>query len=219
MKINRNDIENFGGTFISFHYSPITIENNVFLTGVNFIDLGNTKSVSQRILIVAFESEIDISNFTSTVSDIFTVSNVNEDFIYRCTLINTPLIQALGNDKYICEYNVYSYCTKEIVVLDNRKEFCVEGNIETNYIIKLVSTTAKQNIVINGYTIKSLKANDPFVIDGIAKKVYYASAPGVSEFDNVEGLFTFPKFSPGNHAVVISDSTVSFTISYYPTFM
>ena len=219
MKINRNDIENFGGIFVSFHYSPVIIENNAFLTGVDFIDLGNTKSVSQRILVIAFESEIDMSNFVSIASNVFTVSDVNDNLIYKCTLINTPTVQSLGNNKYICECNVYSCCTKDLVIINNQKGFIVDGNIETNYIIEVSSTGDKENITINGYTIKLLKANNPFIIDGIAKRVYYASTPSISEFDNVEGLFTFPKFSPGNQVVDINDDSVIFTISYYPTFM
>lgn len=219
MKINDKEFKNFNAEVVSFSPATLVIDNNIIELEAGYLPVigARTYKASTRELILDFINEEDISNFTVEIMQ-HSILDLDDGYIYKVWLKEEPNIAEDGYKAYTVSYILYTIKQKPLIISTN-SSFEVYGNIETNYTIEIISTEDKENVSINGYTVKLLKANDPFIIDGIVKKVYYASNPNISEFDNVDDLLTFPKFSPGNQSVEVSDDSVDFTISYYPTFM
>lgn len=219
MKINDKEFKKFNAEVVSFSPATLVIDNNIIEPESSYLPVIGARSykASMRELMLDFISAEDISNFTIEIMQ-HSILDLDDGYIYKVWLKEEPSITEDGYKAYTVSYTLYAIKQKPLISLTDKK-IKVQGNIETDYAIGIVANEDKENITINGYTVKLLKANDPFIIDGIVKKVYYASNPNASEFDNVGGLLTFPKFGPGNQSIEISDDSISFTISYYPTFM
>lgn len=221
MKVNGINIkEKFNGDVVSFSPASMQIENNIVLMDSSYnVVLGEQQLKPQeRTLVIDFYKEDDMSDFTSEISSSF-ILDIEDGYIYQCFTKETPNINQEGVQAYTYSLNVYVLKRKPLQTISfkGNKTIANIGNCVSEAIFKLSSTSAIAEFTINGITCE-LKANDPLVIDGIDKKVYYESSPDVSAFDSAN-IVVFPKLQKGANDITVSDTTVDVTISYYPTFM
>lgn len=221
MKANDIDIkEKFNGDVVSFSPASMQIENNIVLMDSSYnAVLGEQQLKPQeRTLVIDFCREDDISNFISEISSSF-ILDIEDGYIYQCFTKDTPGIAQEGVQSFTFSLNVYALKRKrlQMIKFKGNKTITNLGNCVSEAIFKLSSTSAVAAFTINDITCE-LKANDPLIIDGIDKKVYYESNPDVSAFDSTD-LVAFPKLKKGDNDITVSDSNVDVTVSYYPTFM
>lgn len=221
MKVNDIDIkENFNGDVVSFSPASMQIENNIVLMDSSYnAVLGEQQLKPQeRTLVIDFYKEDDISNFISEISSSF-ILDIEDGYIYQCFTKDTPGIEQEGVQSFTFSLNVYVLKRKllQMISFKGNKTIANLGNCMSEAIFKLSSTSAIADFKINDITCE-LKANDPLIIDGIDKKVYYESNPDVSAFDSTN-IVVFPKLQKGENDITVSDSSVDVTVSYYPTFM
>lgn len=219
MKLNDTDLDILNIKVVSFSPTTLDIENNLILPENNYnVILGKQLLGPQRRnLILHFTQEDDISTITSLVKGYFTL-DLDDGYIYKCWAQKQPFISEEAYQYYT--YNLDVYCLKQqsMITKTDVLDFVVYGNIYAEAIVKLTSAALVSSLTFNDMTITDLAAGDTLVIDGIDKVVYYESDPDTSVFDSVD-MIDFPKLEPGLNNMTISDETVSFTVSYYPTFM
>ncbi len=220
MKINNKDIKNtFNADVVSFSPSTMQIENNIVTMDSSYnVNLGTQQLKPQiRTLVLDFHNEDDMSNFTSEISSSF-VLDIEDSYIYWCYVKDTPAISEDMYEAYTYSVNVYATKQRDMITETVTNEVNIKGNIYCEAVIELTSTKKLETYTINEITVKNLKANDTLVIDGIEKKVFYASDPDTSVFDDTD-IFSFPKLYPGVNDITVSDSSVAVVIKYYPTYM
>lgn len=221
MKVNDINIkENFNGDIVSFSPASMQIENNIIEMDSSYnVVLGEQQLKPQeRTLVIDFYREDDISDFISEISSSF-ILDIEDGYIYQCFTKDTPGIAQEGVQAFTFSLNVYVLKRKPLQTISfkGNKTITNLGNCVSEAIFKLSSTSGIADFTINDITCE-LKANDPLIIDGIDKKVYYESSPDVSVFDSAN-IVVFPKLQKGANDITVSDTTVDVTISYYPTFM
>lgn len=220
MKINNKDIKNtFNADVVSFSPSTMQIENNIVTMDSSYnVNLGTQQLKPQiRTLVLDFHNEDDMSNFTSEISSSF-VLDIEDSYIYGCYVKDTPAISEDMYEAYTYSVNVYATKQRDMITETVTNEVNIKGNIYCEAVIELTSTKKLETYTINEITVKNLKANDTLVIDGIEKKVFYASDPDTSVFDDTD-IFSFPKLYPGVNDITVSDNSVAVVIKYYPTYM
>lgn len=221
MKVNDIDIkENFNGDVVSFSPASMQIENNIVLMDSSYNAILGEQQLKpqERTLVIDFYREDDISDFISEISSSF-ILNIEDGYIYQCFTKDTPGIEQEGVQSFTFSLNVYTLKRKLLQTISFKGNKTIDnlGNCVSEAIFKLSSISAVVDFTINGITCE-LKANDPLIIDGVDKKVYYESNPDVSAFDSTN-IVVFPKLQKGENDITVSDSTVDVTVSYYPTFM
>lgn len=87
------------------------------------------------------------------------------------------------------------------------------GKVESGIRFEIRPTSALSTFKINGITIKNLKANETFVIDGIDGRV---TANEINRFQDTD-IIDFPKIVPGKNEITMSNN-VPVTVSFYPVF-
>lgn len=218
MLINNKSFETLNTIFIGFTYSAPEITSNILSKGLSQIDMGLDVNPSLRTLQLAFESDLAMSNFIAEIAKQFTVYDEDTELYYDCILNGTPQTNHLGNKKYVVDYTVSCVCHGPLKTV-NSLLFDAEGNTYGGCIYKITSPVEINSFKVNDYTITKLEANRTFIIDGIAKVVYYADDKSVSMFDEVNNLIKFPTVHPGENEIIISDENVTVEIQYYPIYM
>lgn len=218
MLINNKSFETLEAVFISFTYACPEITSNILSNGLSQIDMGMDVNPSLRILQLAFESEMAMSDFMAETAKQFTIYDDEADLYYDCILNTTPQIQHLGNLKFLVDYTVSCICHGSLKTVKELL-FDADGNTYSGCIYKITSSADISDFKINDYTISNLEANRTFIIDGIDKLVYYQDDITLSMFDEVKNLIKFPVVTPGENEIVISDESVDFELQYYPMYM
>lgn len=219
MKINNTNIDTFSARVISFSPSTLSIDNNLILpeSNYNVISGKQVLSAQSRTLVIDIRSEEDISNLTALIKDQFTL-DLDDGYFFKCYTKKAPYITEEAYQFYTYYLDVYCVKQKAKVTKTNVLSFIVEGNIYADCTYRITSTSLLESFTINAMTISNLAANDTLVIDGIAKKIYYASNPDTSAFDDVD-LEEFPKLDPGQTTITLSDETVDLVVEYWPTYI
>lgn len=88
------------------------------------------------------------------------------------------------------------------------------GNIPSGVRYEITPSKAISSFTIDGITCKKLIANETFVIDGIAGKVFSNADNRFADTDLTE----FPKIQPGDNRITMS-SAAKVTVSFYPLFL
>lgn len=217
MKLNNKDIKYFfHGDVSSFANVTMEIENDIFLPDGSYqpIVMSRTIRPQGRELIVDFKDEEDMSNFAMELLKPC-VLDLDDGYEYECYLESkAESEEAFG--AYTGTYTLHVIKHKPMVILQ-QDSFIVNGNYECGCIYEITSLETLAEFSIDGYTIHNLKANEPFIIDGIKKLIYYKNKPDISAFDDVD-IWKFPKLQPGTHQIVKSNPDVQVTIKYYPVF-
>lgn len=219
MNINGKDFKQYNASVVSFNTKTLGIENNILISESNLIPLlGEQKLTAQeRDLVIDFISEDDISNFTVECCK-ESVVYLDDGYRYLCYLNSTPDIQTDGYQAFTATYPMLVIKQKDLMTVNPSKSFIVQGNVNCGCIYEISASVNVSNIVVDGYKIKSIKAGDTFVIDGIDKLIYCKSDPSTSTFDDVD-LTSFPKLLPGKHDFTCNSDKVTTVIKYYPIFM
>lgn len=218
MLINNTSFETLEAIFIGFAYTAPETSSNILSNGLDQIDMGMDVNPSLRLLQLAFENDLAMSNFMAEISKQFTIYDEDTDLYYDCILNSTPQIQHLGNYKYLADYTVSCVCHGPLKTV-RKLLFDAEGNTYGGCIYKITSSRNISNFKINDYTISELEANRTFIIDGMDKLVYYQDDKTTSAFDEVQDLIKFPIVTPGENGIILSDENVVFELQYYPMYM
>lgn len=218
MLINNKNFETLNAVFIGFTYTAPEISSNILSNGLDQIDMGMDVNPSLRVLQLAFESDLAMSDFMAEIVKQFTLYDEDTDLYYDCILNTTPQIQHLGNLKYLADYTVSCVCHGTLKTV-KKLLFDADGNTYGGCIYKITASRNIINFKINDYTISKLEANRTFIIDGMDKLVYYQDDKTISMFDEVQNLNRFPVVTPGENEIILSDENVVFELQYYPRYM
>lgn len=217
MKLNNKDIKTmYHGDVSSFANVTMEIENNIFLPDGSYQPIMMSKTIrpQTRDLIVDFKKEEDMSNFAIELLNPF-ILDLEDGYEYECYLVGkSESEEAYGS--YSGTYTLQVIKHKPMVIVQ-KDTFVVNGNYECGCVYEITSLETLEQFTIDGYTIRNLKANEPFILDGIKKLIYYKNTPDLSSFDDVD-LWKFPKLQPGIHEVKKSNPDIQVMIKYYPVF-
>lgn len=219
MKINNKEFEQFHASVVSFSPATLNINNNIIISESDYMPINGVRKLeaSRRDLVIDFINDNDISDFTAEIME-ESILNIDDGFLYRIWLIEQPSITQEGVDAFTVTFGLYTIKQKTSITLIDSKEVVFEGNVASGMRLELTAAQNVENVTINDILVKELKGEDTFVIDGIDKLVYYASAPEESAFDNVV-MTSFPKAVPGSQSITLNRDDVSFKITYAPTYL
>lgn len=215
MKINNIDISEFNAQVVNFDASSLSIDNSINLIEGSITPIMGKQllNASERVLIVDFVNEEDIGNFIVEISS-FSLLNLDDGYQYKCYLIDTPSIVRDGYNAYTVSFNLYVLKQKEMQEVGFL--FVNAGQVETEAIYEISSQEELSNVLVGEYIIKTLRANDVLVIDGIDKLIYYKSNPNISVIDDIE-IYSFPKVKKRRNDIKMSEG-VELVVKYYPTY-
>lgn len=89
------------------------------------------------------------------------------------------------------------------------------GNVSSGVIFGITPNNDIETFTINDIVIKNLSSGHKFIIDGLNGKV---TCNGINRFLDTN-LIDFPKVSPGENIIYVSNNDVIVEVSYYPTFL
>lgn len=219
MKINNKNIAEYQASIVSFDVSTLGIDNNIMLLESGYYPVLREQKLTaqERELVMDFTREEDISNFTVECMK-KCLLDLDDGYEYVCYLKAAPGITTEGIQAFTVSYPMYVIKRKPMVSIAAQGEVTILGNVWTPCVFEITATQDVAVFTLNELTIKKLKANETFVIDGIQKLIYRAVTPDVSAFDDTD-LTMFPKVIPGNMIFHGSNQLVSVVCKYYPTYL
>ncbi len=222
MKLNQYDIQtHFNGEVCAFPYQSLNSESEFFFpdTSIFAIRLSNRLRPQERTLEMEFWDEADISRFSAELlkhptNTLDLDDGFLYDIVYRGGNVSTTQV---WNHYYMVSYPVYAIQKGTLITTRLTKQTSVLrilGTWETSCRITILPKHDLNEFTINDMTVRNLKQDVPFVIDGIRKLV---EAEGVNRFMETN-IIKFPSFQPGTHVVRLSEP-MDVVIDYYPIYM
>lgn len=226
MKINNIDLKTFGAKVQNkvICHDPNLINTEWNSTSLLPSENETTKHLKPLEIKILFEGKTrdivnnNISNFMALVTKCdIKFKDLSHTFRCYCTG-STPEETGISewlfiNISFVCfEYNQEATKTFDSLLSMNVVN---NGNLRTPAIIEITTKIDMIKLDITGLaeekiTLKNLKANSPFILDGELQK---ATVEGVNKFSDVD-LWEFPNLNVGNNTITLSSKDLKIKITY-----
>lgn len=150
---------------------------------------------------------------------VHSVETDEDDFIYDVVLLSFSSEKTLVEYFYLVELSCAAVKRFAIHHEESKNNYVWIDNpgvVSSGVRLTVTANEAVKNASIGEIVIKNLKANVPFVIDGINGTI---TENGVNRFTETN-LISFPKVSPGkNYFKLTPENKFNVIAEYYPTFL
>ncbi len=224
--VNDTMLAKYNAKLLDFNTGNCGFNNTYFNSDISLLFLQYKSSMSLRSIVITLEFMADneyevvknISNFTAAVRDGSDIV-LTDGFSYHCMLKSVDNPKRIIGSIYTVKFSFIGFRHKpaQQIVIESTKEIFVDGNYETDAIIKIAGTYTDLNMTISNdnftdYYILTFK--NGITIDGNAKKV--TNTDGDNIYKDCD-FFKFPRLSAGQNTITLS-STANTTISYIPIY-
>lgn len=226
MRVNNKTFEQFGMKVYSFSYQPLSMSAITFQNdrGLNIVHGGFEVTLKQMNMICLFRDKLNISRFIQNVSEnVPTIIDIEDGFRYECYYQGgSNQVSEIYNGWYKVSFPFLviqqSRTVRKIELKSVRNTILNSGTYKCPCIIEITPGVDIANITIGNYTIKDLKANKKFTIDGVTKKVYDQNGNRFSDVKFKNN--TFPFLDTGINIInITSIQNVKVVIKYREVFI
>ena len=217
MKINKRKLSDFEAYLNSFTYGSSIIENDIYNSGMNHILLSQRITPQSRELTVTFQSEKDISKFTSLMVGHIEI-DTEDGFLYDCILSATPDVEHIGCDYYKVTYPLSAIKKgrrKKITLSYPSTMKLIVGDIMTLPIITIIPKKDISSVNVLGSTIRNLITNKKIVIDSVSKTV---EQDGQNKFGDTD-LKRWPIIETGKQTLSVNSPDIEVIVEYDPLYL
>ncbi|MGL5153085.1 MAG: phage distal tail protein, partial [Clostridium sp.] len=227
LKINGINISQYGASLSEKLITPTSFDT-VLATSKRRLSASSINEVPKRLYLkILFQGntrdiiENNISNFTTLISKEFDIEFDNKIHKFHCFPSFLESEETGFNDMLYLYGDVECYeYSDEIVEYANKvttKTIQAQGNKSTPCILEITPSIDIIDLIIEGVseapiTIKNLKANKKFILDG---EKFKATIDNINKFSDVD-LWEFPGLSPGVNNLKFSRNNCNITIKYKP---
>lgn len=218
MKINGRPVENMGAILNSFVYGSSNIERSIYDAGMHHIILSQNITPQNRELVVTFETERTISEFTSLLLSEDLCIDTEDGYLYDCILTKTPTINHIGKDYYTCTYELSSIKKGHKQIIKLSYPMSKAKIIGTYPVMPIITITPNRNMntfMLNEFKIKNLKKDKSIIIDSVYKLI---QQEGMNKFSDVE-FKKWPVLQTGVNTFTLSSDGADVTIEYHPIYL
>lgn len=217
MKINKRKLSDFEAYLNSFTYGSSVIENDIYNSGMNHILLSQSITPQNRELIITFQSEKDISKFSSLMIGRIEI-DTEDGYLYDCLLSASPVVEHIGYDYYKVTYPLSAIKKghrKKITLSYPSVMRLIIGDIVAFPVITIIPKKDLSSINVLGVNIRNLKVNKKVVIDSVLKTV---EQEGLNKFADTD-IKKWPVLNVGNQTLSISSPDISAVVEYDPLYL
>lgn len=221
-------------------YKAKLLERNISVASVDNKNVWNTNFLmpvecmykySYKVIRLKFDIKADDSSELELIKSKLIKSlekatikfdDINYSFIGYYSEI--PTIERISKNNDTLELNFYCYmCNAETFIkISDTDNHTINNNGTsiTPCYLEIIPTFSYSSLTITGLSddpikINNITANKKIIIDGYTNKI---AEDGVNKFNDVE-LFEFPRLTPGNNTIKISDDRATLTVKWKERFI
>lgn len=140
-----------------------------------------------------------------------------DGFIYTAIVnsIAAATFDSSGEHDVTYTFNAVRHAKRVDEIVQANCYMICKSNTATLPVITAVYANTTSEVILQGVTIKNIKAGTKIIIDSVSGLI---TADGVNKF-NDSNLIDFPILQPGKNQITSSVSDVSITVSYTPIYI